>query len=206
MFEEKDELFDLGVGRSRDGAVILLESVAKTSTESRYLPADTPTAPLAVIAPRTPDHEYDVEHHGGLFYIRTNKSATNFRVMTAPVATPSEAQWTELVAHRPDVKIQRLDTFAGHLVLSEWEHGLQQLEIVDLKSRQRHRVSFAEPVYSASVGPNYVFGTSTLRYNYQSLVSPPAVFDYEITTRQATLVKRTEVPGGFDLRITSRSA
>ena len=199
VYEEKDELFDVFLRRTRDSAVILLESVSKTSTEARYLPADKPSAPLTVIAPRTPDHEYDVDHRGDLFYIRTNKGAKNFRVVTAPVVQPSEAHWVELVAHRPDVKIQSVDLFANYLVLSEWESGLQQLELVDLKSGERHRVSFPEPVYAASVGQNYVFETATLRYNYQSLVSPPAVFDYDMTSRRATLVKRTEVPGGFDI-------
>jgi oligopeptidase B len=199
LHEEKDELFDVSVGRSRDGDIIFLESASKTSTESRYLPAGKPTSPLTVIVPRAPNHEYDVEHRAGLFYIRTNKDAKNFRVVSAPVAMPAAAHWTELVAHRPDVKIQRLDTFANHLVLSEWENGLQQLEILDLKSRERHRVAFPEAVYAASVGPNHVFGTTTLRYNYQSLVSPLAAFDYDMTSRRATLVKRTEVPGGFDL-------
>lgn len=198
IYEEKDELFDVAVRRSRDGVVIFLDSFAKKSTETRYLPAGTPTAPLLVVAPRAPDHEYDVEHRDGLFYIRTNRAATNFRVVTAPVASPSEAHWTELVAHRPAVKIEGVDAFADHLVLSEWEGGLQQIEIVDLKTRQRHRVPFAEPVYAASVGDNHVFTTATLRYNYQSLVSPSAVFDYDMATRRATLVKRVEVPGGFD--------
>jgi oligopeptidase B len=198
VFEEKDELFDVALDRTRDRAVIVLQSVSKTSTECRYLPADTPTAPLTVIVPRTPNHEYDVEHRGGRFYIRTNKDAKNFRVVTAPVASPSDAHWTELVGHRLDVKIERIDPFADHLVLSEWENGLQQLEVIDLKSRERHRVEFPEPVYAASIGQNYVFGTSTLRYNYQSLVSPPSVFDYDMTSRRATLVKQTEVPGGFD--------
>ena len=198
IFEEKDELFDVDVYRTRDRAVIVLHSIAKTSTECRYLMADRPTGPLTMIVPRAAEHEYDVEHRGGLFYIRTNKGANNFRVVTAPVATPAESLWTELIAHRPEVKIEGIDPFADHLVLSEWQDGLQQIEIVDLETRQRHRVPFPEPVYSASVGNNYVFGTTTLRYNYQSLVTPPSVFDYDMATRRATLVKQTEVPGGFD--------
>jgi len=198
VYQEKDELFDLEVFRTRDGAVIVLQSVSKTSTESRYLMAAKAASPLTVIVPRAPEHEYDVEHRGDLFYIRTNKGAKNFRVVTAPVATPSEAHWTELVAHRPDVKVEGIDPFADHLVLSEWENGLQQIEVVDLKSHERHRVQFPEPVYAAAVAQNYVFSTSTLRYNYQSLVTPPSVFDYDIAARRATLVKQTEVPGGFD--------
>jgi oligopeptidase B len=198
VFEEKDEQFDLEVYRTRDLAVIVMRSFSKTSTECRYLLADVPAGPLTVIAPRAADHEYDVEHRGDLFYIRTNKGARNFRVVTAPVATPSETHWTELVAHRPEVKIEGVDPFADHLVLSEWEAGLQQLEVVDLNSRERHRVAFPEPVYAVSAGPNDVFATSTVRYAYQSLVTPPSVFDYDMTTRRATLVKQTEVPGGFD--------
>ena len=198
VFEEKDELFDVDVYRTRDRAVIVLHSIAKTSTECRYLMADRPAGPLTMIAPRAAEHEYDVEHRGNLFYIRTNKGANNFRVVTAPVATPAESHWTELIAHRPDVKIEGIDPFADHLVLSEWQDGLQQIEIVNLETRERHRVPFPEPVYSASVGNNYVFGTTTLRYNYQSLVTPPSVFDYDMATRRATLVKQTEVPGGFD--------
>ena len=112
-----------------------LESAAKTSSEVRFLRADRPGDALHLIARREPLHEYDVDHRGDRFYIRTNKGAKNFRVVTAPVADASEAHWTELIAHRPDVKIAGVDLFAGHLVLSEWEGGLQQIEVVDLATR-----------------------------------------------------------------------
>ncbi len=198
VFEEKDELFDIGAGRSRDKTVILLGSESKTSTEWRYLPAAAPTAELKIISPREADHEYDVDHRGDLFYIRTNKGAKNFRVVTAPVSNPSQANWKELIAHRPDVKVEDIDLFAGHLVLSEWEKGLQKIEILDFQTNKRHRVEFPEPVYSAAVAQNREFTTPIVRYNYQSLVTPSSVFDYNMNTRKATLLKETEVPGGFD--------
>jgi len=198
IYEEKDELFDIGVGRSRDKAMIGLEAVSKTSTETRYIPANNPAAEWKVIIPRQPDHEYDVEHRGDLFYIRTNKGAKNFRVVAAPVSDPSEKNWKEFVAHRPAVKIEGVDMFADHAVLSEWENGLQQIEIVDFKTNKRHRVAFPEPVYSAGLSANREFKTTVLRYNYQSLVTPSSVFDYDMNTRKATLMKQTEVPGGFD--------
>jgi oligopeptidase B len=198
VYDEKDELFDIDLWRTRDRAILVLQIAAKTSTEARFIPAANPTAPLTVVAPREPGHEYDIDHRADLFYIRSNKGAKNFRVVTAPVASPSEANWKELVPHRPEVKIEGMDAFAGHLVLSEWENGLQQIEVMDLGTRQRHRITFPEPVYAATAGPNFVFGTSTLRYSYQSLVTPASVFDYDMTTRKATLLKQTEVPGGFD--------
>ena len=198
LLEEKDELFDIGVGRSRDKAIIALGAFSKTSTEYRYIPANNPNAEWKVIIPRQADHEYDVEHRGDLFYIRTNKGAKNFRVVTAPVDDPSEKNWKDFVAHRPAVKVEGIDLFADHAVLSEWENGLQQVEIVDLKSNKRHNIKFPEPVYSAGLTSNREFNTTVVRYNYQSLTTPSSVFDYDMNTRKATLMKQTEVPGGFD--------
>ena len=198
VYEEKDELFDIGVGRSRDKAVIFLEAASKTSSESLYIPATSPTADLKVILPRQADHEYDVDHRGNLFYIRTNRGAKNFRIVTAPVSDPSEKNWKEFVTHRPAVKLDGISLFADHAVLSEWENGLQQLEVIDFKSNNRKRIEFPEPVYSAGLGANREFNTTVVRYNYNSLVTPNSVFDYDMNTGKDTLMKQTEVPGGFD--------
>jgi len=198
LYDEKDELFDIGVGKSLDKAVILMGAYSKTSSEFRYLPAGDPSAEWKTILPRQADHEYDVDHRGDLFYIRTNKGAKNFRVVTAPVGDPSEKNWKEFVAHRPAVKVDSIDLFANHAVLSEWENGLQEIEIVDFKTNKRHRIAFPEPVYSAGLSNNREFNTTVVRYNYQSLTTPSSVFDYDMNTRQATLLKQTEVPGGFN--------
>jgi oligopeptidase B len=198
LYEEKDELFDIGVDRSRDKEVIFLGAYSKTSNEFSYLPANTPNAQFKIILPRQPDHEYDADHRGNLFYIRTNKGAKNFRIVTAPVSDPSEKNWKEFVAHRPGVKVEGVDLFADHAAVSEWENGLQQIEIIDFKTNKRQRIQFPEPVYAAGLGANHEYNTHVLRYNYQSLVTPSSVFDYDMATGKATLMKQTEVPGGFD--------
>ncbi len=198
VVEEKDELFDLGAGRSRDKAMILIGSYAKTSSEFRYIPADKPTAEAKLILARAPEHEYDVDHHGGLFYIRTNKAAKNFRVVTAPISDPSEKNWKEFVPHQPAVKVDDISFFRNHAVVSEWEGGLQKLRVVDMKTNKSHRIQFPEPVYAAFLSVNREFDTPIVRYSYQSLVTPNSVFDYNMNTQQATLLKETEVPGGFD--------
>src|SRR5215212_3516716 len=130
VYDEKDELFDIGTSRSRDKAVIFLEAFSKTSTEARYIRADDPSGTPKVIIPRAPEHEYDVDHRDNLFYIRTNKGAKNFRIVTAPVTDPSEKNWKDFVEHRPAVKVEGISLFADHAVLSEWESGLQQLEVL----------------------------------------------------------------------------
>ncbi|HWT00406.1 MAG TPA: S9 family peptidase [Pyrinomonadaceae bacterium] len=198
IYEDKDELFDVYGGRTRDRKMILIASGSKTSTEYRYVPADKPTEAPKVILAREPDHEYSVDHRDGLFYIRTNQGAKNFRLVTAPVSEPSKKNWKEVVPHRPAVKIDDLDLFANHLVLSELEGGLQHIRVIDLKTNKAHRVEFPEPVYAAFVQINREFNTNKLRFAYQSLVTPNSVFDYDMDTRQRTLLKQTEVPGGFD--------
>src|SRR4030095_14471766 len=198
IYEEKDELFDIFTFRSRDKGVIFVEAQSKTSTDVRYLPADNPSAALKVILPRQPEHEYDVDHRGDLFYIRTNKGAKNFHVVTAPVSDPSEKNWKEFITHRPAVKVDGISLFSDHAVLSEWENGLQQLEIVNFNTDKRHRISFPEPVYSAALSSNREFNTTVVRYSYNSLVTPNSVFDYDMNTGKTTLLKQTEVPGGFD--------
>jgi oligopeptidase B len=198
VYDEKDELFDIDVGRSRDKAVIFLHSLSKTSTEARYLLASEPNSELKVIIPRQPEHEYDVDYRNNLFYIRTNKGAKNFRIVTAPVSDPSEKNWKEFVAHNPSVKVEGIDLFADHGVLSEWKNGLQQLEVINFKTNKRNRIEFPEPVYSAELTSNREFNTSVVRYSYNSLVRPNSTFDYDMNTGKSTLLKQQEVPGGFD--------
>ena len=198
VYEEKDELFDIGPGRSRDKTVIFLHAFSKTSTEARYLKASEPNSELKVVLPRQPEHEYDVDFRNGMFYIRTNRGAKNFRVVTAPPSDPSEKNWKEFVPHNPAVKIEDVSLFADHAVLSEWENGLQQLEVLEFKTNKRHRIKFPEPVYSAGLNVNREFNTSLVRYSYNSLVTPNSTFEYDMNTGKTTLLKQTEVPGGFD--------
>lgn len=198
IFEEKDELFDVFGSRTRDKQMILIGSYAKTSAEFYYVPTGDPgTAPKLILA-RQPEHEYDVDHRAGLFYIRTNKGAKNFRVVTAPVSDPSEKNWKEFIAHQPAVKIDDLSFYANHVVVLEWENGLQHLRVVDFKTNKSHRIKFPEPVYAAGLENNREFNTDVVRYRYQSLVTPSSVFDYHMDRQHSTLLKETEVPGGFD--------
>lgn len=198
IYEEKDEMFDIFSYRSRDKAIIFLEAVSKTSTDVRFIAANNPTGELKVVLARQPEHEYDVDHRNNLFYIRTNKGAKNFRIVTAPVDDPSEKNWKEFVEHRPAVKLDTIGLFVDHAVLAEWENGLQHLEILDFKTNKRHRIKFPEPVYSAGFGSNREFNTTVFRYNYNSMVTPNSVFDYDMNSGKTTLMKQTEVPGGFD--------
>jgi oligopeptidase B len=197
LFEEKDELFDLGAGRSEDKKVIFVGSFAKTSREFRYLPADTPMGEFKIVIPRQDGHEYEVDHYGGQFYITTNKDAKNFRVVTAPLGDPSEKNWKTFIAHNPAVKIDNLTFFANHLVVSEKEGGLNYLRVIDMKTKQSHRIQMAESDYALFLGTNPEFNTSTVRFNYQSMVTPSSIYDYDMNSRERKLLKQQPVLGDF---------
>jgi oligopeptidase B len=198
LYEEKDELFDVGAGRSLDKKIIFLGSYAKTSREIRYLPADSPTGAFKVVLARQEGHEYDVDHYNGLFYITTNKGAKNFRVVTAPIADPSEKNWKPFIDHEPSLKIDGLTFFANHLVVSEREGGLTYLRVVDMRTQQSHRITTSEADYALSLSGNPEFDTTTVRFAYQSMVTPSSIYDYDLNTRQRTLLKQQEVLGGYD--------
>jgi oligopeptidase B len=199
VYEEKDEMFRIGVYRTKSRAYLLFPSESHTSSEWRILPAGEPTGQWKVIAPREKDHEYDVAQRGETLYIRTNSGGCrNFRVVTAPLADPKRENWKEMVPCRPEVMISGIDAFAGFLAFTEREDALPRIRITDLATGASHRVEFPEEVYSVSPTSNFEFETTTLRYNYQSLTIPSSVYDYDVRTRQSKLLKRTEVLGGYD--------
>jgi oligopeptidase B len=198
VFEETDELFDVGVGRSRDKAMIFLASYAKTSREFRFLPADTPTAQPRLVAPRSEGHEYDVDHYKDRLYITTNRGAKNFRVAIAPIEDPREEMWTPFIPHNPQIKIEELSFFLHHLVVSEREQGLTHLRVIDMRTKTSHRIQADEPDYAMGMAANPEFETTSIRYSYQSMVTPATVYEYDLDSRQRTLLKQQEVLGDFD--------
>jgi oligopeptidase B len=200
VFEEPDERFNIGAGRTSDDAYIILESASHTTSEERFLPAGTPDGAWRLIEPRRENIEYYVDHREGLFYIRTNDQGRNFRLATVPVATPESANWTEMIPHRDDVMLEEVDIFQSFYVVEERYDGLPHLRVEPFSGSAvpSNAITFPEPVYSAHGHANREFTTTKYRYTYQSLVTPGSVFEYDTLTGTSTLLKEQEVPGGFD--------
>jgi oligopeptidase B len=217
ILHEEDERFNLGIGKTRDGKYLMVESGSHTTNEYRFLPADEPTADFALLAPRVDEQEYYPDHRAaapgdaGLFYIRTNDAGKNFRVVTAPVATPGRDHWTELIPLDPTHPLEDLDLFQNFAVASRRKLGLPTLEVLRFTASAAPAfaapvaITFPEPTYSAGAHVNRIFATPVFRYSYQSLVSPPSVYeynvaaaDYPVPVGESQLLKQQEVPGGFD--------
>ena len=200
VFQEPDERFNLGCGRTRDGAYLLVESGSHTTNECRFLPTATPEAELTLIAPRIDDQEYHVEHRHGLFFLRTNDTTDNFRLVTVPVHTSGRDNWKEI--YQDQFPLEDFDLFAGFCVLSERKAGLPTLAVYDLTPQgtlaAARAITFPEATYTAAAHVNREFETSLFRYSYTSLVAPASVYEYDVRSGQSTLLKQQEVPGGFD--------
>ena len=194
LYEEKDDLYDIGSHRSNDGAYVFLLSFSKSTNEARAIRVDRPGGELTMLAPRREGHRFSLEHHGDRFFILTNRDADDFRLVTAPESAPQEANWTELVPQRAGVHLDDISMFEKYAVLSGRSGGFSNLEIFDLATGKLAAVPFEEAVHTAVPQANPEFVTSTFRFSYTSLVTPNTVYDIDLATGVRTLLKTTEVP------------
>jgi oligopeptidase B len=197
IFHEADPTFSVYVFKSKSRDYIFIGSFHTLSSEYRYIRAEEPEAEFRIIQPRERDLEYDVEHFGDHFYIRTNLEAENFRLMKAVIADPGKDQWEEVIPHRPEVLLENFEIFKNHLVLGERKEGLRQLRVRRWDGSEDYYVEFDEPAYTSYVSTNPEFDTPILRYGYTSLTTPTSTFDYNMDTREKELLKQEEVVGDF---------
>ncbi|HEX3560407.1 MAG TPA: S9 family peptidase [Pyrinomonadaceae bacterium] len=199
IYEEADEMFGLGVERTRSRGYILLTAASHTTSEVRYVSADKPMDELKLIRPREAGHEYYADHHGDRFYIRTNEGgARNFRLVSAPVTDPRRENWKEIIPHRAGVMLDSVDFFKDFYVITERGNATPRLRVVDFQTGKDVDIKVPEPVYSISLGANREFDTHKVRYNYQSFITPSSVYDYDVKTGRSELLKQQPVLGGYD--------
>ena len=197
---EKDERFEVGVSRTLDGKYILLQAQSHITSEWQFIEAKTPEAGWTMIEPRRENVRYTVDEGNDLFYLLVNDTDPANRLVVAPVASPGKEHWKELVAARHEVPISGVEVFKDFYVVNERVKGLDLLQMVETKaglprSGEAHNISFPEPAYEASAARNAEFDTDTYRYGYQSPVTPPSTFAFDVKTRASKLLKQQEVPG-----------
>jgi len=200
VYEDKDETYYVGVSKTKSRSYIMIQSSQTMATEYSYIRADQPDAPFTVIFPRERGHEYYANHFGDYFYILSNDHAKNFRLMRTPVARPGRDNWQEVIPHRADVLLEDFEFFKDYLVLTERKDGLVQLRVRPWTGggQNEYYLDFSDPAYLAYVSTNLEFDTPVLRYAYTSLTTPSSTYDYDMKTRQKTLLKRDQILGGFD--------
>lgn len=198
IYTEADITYELNLRKTKSRRYILIDSGSTLSDECRFIDASRPDAPPVVFQLRERDHKYMVDHLGDSFYILTNWEAKNFRLMKTAAARTAKSNWKDVVGHRPDVLLDDFELFDKYFVLGERKNGLAQIRILSWDKKADHYLDFGEPAYSASVSYNPEPGTDLVRFEYSSLTTPDSIYDYNMKTREKTLLKREEVLGGFD--------
>lgn len=198
VFHEADSTFSTYVYKSKSRKYIFIGSYHTLSSEIRFLHADNPDGEFKILNPREKDHEYSVAHFEDKFYIVTNWKAKNFRLMETDVGQTTKDNWKEVIPHRDDVLLHGIDVFKDYLVISERKNGLRQIRIINQKDKSEHYLDFGEEAYLAYSMNNFEFDTDLLRYRYTSLTTPNSTYDYNMSTREITLLKQQEVLGDFD--------
>lgn len=199
IYQENDGKFYVSVRRSRSGEYIFIELNSQVTSEVYFLKANSTTNNLKLIKKREYGIEYYISHNGDYFYITTNKNAMNFKVVKAPVNDPSEKNWTDFIKHDSLKMIYNVYPFRNFLVIDYREDGLRKLKVMNLVSGSEYNIPSNEEVYTMSFGENYEYNTPMLRYIYNSLITPRAVYDFNTETGEAILRKVDEIPG-YDSR------
>ncbi|MGE4366066.1 S9 family peptidase [Thermomonas sp.] len=194
VYEEHDDSFYLGIDRSRDERYLLIHASSTVSGELRYAPANDPRE-FTVLAPRARDVEYDADHFGGRWVIRTNADgATNFKLVTAADGATSRKDWQDWIAHRDDVLVEGFELFDGFTAIAERSGGLERLRLLHTDGREDH-IATDEPAYSMGLDVNSEPATDWVRYSYTSMTTPATVYALNVKTGERRLLKRQPVPG-----------
>ncbi|WP_416901605.1 S9 family peptidase [Micromonospora echinospora] len=198
VHEEPDERFWVGVELTRSERFILIDIHSKITSEVLVIPAGNPTGAPAVVAPRRQGVEYSVEHHGHRFLILHNDGAEDFALAYTSADAPGD--WVPMIDHAPGTRLESVDAFADHLVISLRTNGLTGLRVLTDGSTDWYDIDFPEPLYSVGLDANPEYRTGRIRFRYSSLISPDSVYDFDLVTREMILRRRKPVLPGPDGR------
>jgi oligopeptidase B len=192
VFNETDETFSCFVYKSKSKAYIFIGSTQTLSNEYRYLDANNPAGEWKIIQPREVNLEYQPDHFGDSFYIKTNLNAKNFKLVKTPVSATTKENWVDVIPQRSDVYLEDFELFKDFLVVGERLNGLRNIRVIEWKGKE-HYIAFNDPAYVAYPTANLDFNTNILRYNYTSLTTPLTTYDYNMSTKEQVLLKQQEV-------------
>jgi oligopeptidase B len=199
IYEEKDERFSVGIYRSNSDAYLVVHVSSKLTSKAYVTDANTPRATLRLIRERKHEHEYDIDHNGDYFYIRTNEDGKNFSLKRCRVNDLSSA-WETILPEDKAIPLSGFSVFSDHIVLECRRNGLAQMATLRLSDMKKEWISFDEPAYTVGLGDNWEFNTQTVRLSYVSMTTPPRDYSLDMNTHEKTLLKQAPVLGDFNAK------
>jgi len=197
VYEEADPGFFMSVGGSLLDDFIFIDIHDHQTSEYRIIPTRDLAAKPKLVAERVTGLEYSMTEGGDVFYVLTNADgAKDFKIMEAPVEAPEKENWREVVPHRPGTLILSHMAYARHLVWLQRRNGLPEIVVRDRRTGEEHAIAFAEEAYSLGLAGAAEYDTDVIRFSYSSMTTPSQLFDYDMQTRERSLLKTQEVPSG----------
>ncbi len=198
IYEEKDQTLSVYVTEAKSKKYVFIQSSRTDASFAHFLDADDINSIPRMIEPLRNEVDYQVDHGNGKFYIRTNLNAVNYRLMEVPADKPGKENWKEVIPHRANIFLRGFDLFKDFLAVEDESEGLTRIRVIKWSDRSESAIGFDEPAYVAGLDNNPDYDTHDIRYNYQSMTTPPSNYSYSIDTKEKTLIKQREVPGGFN--------
>ena len=198
IYHEADETFRCYITKTKSKKFLVIGSAMTVSNEYHILEADTPDGDFRLFQKREKDLEHSIAHYGDHFYVYTNLEAKNFRLMKTPEKKTTKENWEEVIPHRSDVLLEGIDIFKDYLVLSERIKGISQIRIKPWDGSEEHYIEFGQEAFLAATSTNPEFDTPILRVGFTSMTTPNSVYDYNMVTKEKTLLKQQEVVGGYE--------
>lgn len=199
IYEENDSGWFTHIHESTSGRFCVIAGGDHETSEQRLIDLESPDAKPRLVAKREEGVQYSIADRGDQLFILTNvDDAIDFKIVTAPLASPARKNWRDLIPHRPGIYIIDIELYSGHLVRLERANALPSIVIRDLATLQEHAIAFDEAAYSLGTIGGYEFDTTQIRFSYSSMTTPSEVFDYDMISRERTLRKRQEIPSGHN--------
>ena len=199
VYEEQDSGWFTHIHESTSGRFCVIAGGDHETSEQRLIDLADPDAPPRLVAAREEGVQYSIADRGDELFILTNADgAIDFKIVTAPLASPERANWRDLIPYRAGVYIMDIELYAGHLVRLERANALPAIIIRDLATGEEHAIAFDEAAYSLDTMGGYEFDTTNLRFSYSSMTTPSEVYDYDMASRTRILRKRQEIPSGHN--------
>ncbi len=197
VYHEADETFNTFVYKTKSKKYLIIGSHSTLTSEYRFLDAGNPAGDFKIIQPRIRGLEYSVDHFDGFFYIRTNLDAQNFKLVKTPVHKTEKENWEVVIPHRNEVFLQDFDLFRKYLVVSERKEGITHLRVMPWEGPEYY-IGFDEEVFTVRSDVNMDFDTDIFRFSYTSLTTPNSIFNFNLETKERSLLKQDEILGSFD--------
>lgn len=198
IFEEKDQTLSCYIGKSRSKKYLLVQSGRTDASVARFMEIDNPKSKLTVFEPLKENIQYSIDHINGKFYVRTNADAKNYRLAEVPEDKTTQENWKDIVPNREDIFLEGFELFTNYLAIQDTKEGLDKIRIIKWADNSEKAIDFGESAYVAGIGNNPDPKSTTLRYFYQSMTTPPSQYDYSMENADKKLLKEQEVLGGFD--------